>query len=106
LIRVIEYLDLRGRSVYGEWLESLSSEAAAKVMDAVYRLSEGNFSKVEGVGAGVFERKIHFGPGYRIYFGKAGDVLIILLGGSSKQDQRDAIAAARERWLDYRRRTR
>jgi putative addiction module killer protein len=58
------------------------------------------------VGAGVFERKIDFGRGYRIYFGKDGDTLVILLGGSSKQRQRDAIAAAKTRWDDYRRRKR
>lgn len=55
-------------------------------------------------GAGVFEKKLNFGPGYRIYFGKDGDTVVILLGGSSKQRQQDAIAAAKERWVDYRRR--
>ena len=70
----------------------------------MYRLAGGNFSNVKGVGAGVFERKLDFGPGYRIYFGKDGDTVVILLGGSSKQRQRDAIAAAKERWIDYRRR--
>jgi putative addiction module killer protein len=61
---------------------------------------------VRGVGAGVFERKIDFGPGYRIYFGKDGDTLIILLGGGTKQRQQEAIAAAKARWGDYRDRNR
>jgi len=52
----------------------------------------------------VFERKLDFGPGYRIYFGKDGDTVVILLGGSSKQRQQDAIEAAKERWVDFRRR--
>ena len=92
------------RSPYAKWFDGLNGEAAAKVASAVYRLAGGNFSNVKGVGAGVFERKLDFGPGYRIYFGKDGDTVVILLGGSSKQRQRDAIAAAKERWIDYRRR--
>ena len=59
-------------------------------------------SNVKGVGGGVIERKIDFGPGYRIYFGKDGDTVVILLGGSTKQRQQEAIEAAKERWADYR----
>ena len=72
---------------------------------ALYRLGEGNFSEVKGVGAGVFEKRIDFGPGYRIYFGKTGDTVVVLLGGSTKQRQQDAIESAKERWMDYRKRT-
>ncbi len=57
-----------------------------------------------GVGSGVFERKIDFGPGYRIYFAKDGDSVVILLGGSTKQRQQHAIETAKERWAAYRRR--
>ena len=71
---------------------------------ALYRLQEGNFSSVKGVGSGVFERKIDFGPGYRVYFGKDGETIVILLGGSGKQRQREAIVTAQERWADYKRR--
>jgi putative addiction module killer protein len=59
---------------------------------------------VKGVGARVFERKIDFGPGYRVYFGKDGDRIVILLGGSSKKRQQEAIVAARDRWADYKKR--
>jgi putative addiction module killer protein len=103
-IQVLEYLDLQGRSPHAKWFDGLNAPAAAKVATALYRLAEGNFSNVKGVGAGVFERKIDFGPGYRIYFGKEGDTVVILLGGSSKQRQQDAIEAAIKRWADYRRR--
>lgn len=103
-IGVVEYLDARGRSPYAQWFESLSANAAAKVAIALYRLEAGNFSNVKGVGAGVLERKIDLGPGYRVYFGKDGDRMVILLGGSSKRRQREAIAAAQERWADYKRR--
>jgi putative addiction module killer protein len=59
---------------------------------------------LKGVGAGVFERKIDVGPGYRIYFGKDGDRGEILLSGSTKQRRQQVIETAQERWVDYRRR--
>ena len=102
--RVLEYLDPTGRSPYTKWFDDLNAPAAAKITAALYRLAEGNFSNVKGVGGGVFERKIDFGPGYRIYFGKDGGAVVILLGGSSKQRQSEAIEVARLRWADYRRR--
>jgi len=102
MTRILEYLDPKGRSPYAKWFDGLNAEAAAKVASALYRLADGNFSNVKGVGGGVFERKIDFGPGYRIYFGKDGDTVVILLGGSSKQRQKEAIEAAKERWADFR----
>lgn len=104
-IRVLEYLDESGRSPYGRWLDRLNAVAAAKVVTATYRLSEGNFSNVKGVG-GVFEIRIDFGPGYRVYFGKDGELVVILLGGSSKKDQQKAIAAATRAWSAYKTRKR
>lgn len=98
---VREYLDPSGRSSYARWFSDLHAPAAAKVATALYRLELGNFSNVEGVGAGVYEYKIDFGPGYRIYFGKEGENLIILLGGSSKKGQQAAIAAAKKVWEAY-----
>lgn len=103
-VRILEYLDAQGRSPYSKWFEGLNAAAAAKVALALYRMADGNFSSVKGVGGGVFERRIDFGPGFRIYFGKDGDTVVILLGGSSKQRQHEAIEAARARWTDYRRR--
>ena len=103
-IRVLEYLDHSGRSPWRRWFNDLDAIAAAKVATALYRLGQGNFSSVVGVGSGVFEAKIDFGPGYRIYFGKDGDAVVILVGGSSKQKQQEAIEAARARWIDYRKR--
>lgn len=106
MIRVLEYVDARGRSPYRDWFESLDTAAADKVATAAYRLADGNFSNVKSVGAGVLEKRIDFGPGYRIYFGKQGDQLVILLGGSAKARQSDAISIARARWWEYRSRQR
>jgi putative addiction module killer protein len=67
-------------------------------------LELGNFSNVKGVGPGVFEHRIDFGPGYRVYFGKAGDTVVILLGGGTKKRQNLDIATAHDRWNDYKKR--
>jgi putative addiction module killer protein len=101
VIVVHEYLDAAGRSPFARWFERLNAVAAAKVSTAIYRLGEGNFSNVKGVGAGVFETKIDFGPGYRVYFGKDRETLIVLLGGSAKKDQADAVARAIDAWVAY-----
>ncbi len=98
---VLEYLDPQGRSPFAAWFDGLDPAAAAKITTAVSRLSLGNISNVKGAGAGVFETKINFGPGYRIYFGKDGETVVILLGGGTKQRQQQDITTAQERWRDY-----
>ena len=99
-------IDIDGQSEkrFSEWFDGLDSASAAKVAIALARMEKGNFSKVEGVGSGVFEYKIDFGPGYRIYFGKEGESLVILLGGGTKKRQQQDIALAQEFWTDYKRR--
>lgn len=104
MIDVREYLDAQGRSPYAAWFDSLNAHVAAKVATALTRISLGNFSNVEGVGSGVFEYKLDFGPGYRIYFGKDGQALVILLGGGSKKRQQSDINTALANWQDYKRR--
>lgn len=103
-MRLLEYQDTSGRSLFRRWFQRLDERAAAKVTIALTRLELGNFSNVKSVGAGVLENRIDFGPGYRIYFGREGDTLIILLGGGTKQRQDEDIAAAHARWADYKRR--
>jgi len=61
----------------------------------------GNTSHAKSVGAGVFELKVNFGPGYRVYFGKDGHEIVILLGGGTKKRQQRDIEAAQDRWQDY-----
>jgi putative addiction module killer protein len=86
------------------WFDGLNAPAAAKVATAVIRLSLGNLSNVKGVGSGLYECKIDFGPGYRVYFGKDGERLVILLGGGTKQRQQLDIKRALANWRDYQRR--
>lgn len=101
MIVVREYLDARGRSPYGKWFDRLNAQAAAKIATAVIRIGQGNFSNAKGVGGGLFEACIDFGPGYRVYFGRDGDLLVILLGGGTKQRQQEDIETARALWKDY-----
>jgi putative addiction module killer protein len=104
MIDVREYNDRDGRSPYADWFDRLNAQAAAKVATALTRLADGNFSNVKGIGSGVFELKIDFGPGYRVYFGKDGERLVILLGGGTKKRQQRDIERAVANWQDYKRR--
>ncbi|HYM07343.1 MAG TPA: hypothetical protein VEU11_12350 [Terriglobales bacterium] len=99
-IEILEFLDASGRSPFARWFDGLNAVAAARVTIALARLGQGNFSNVAGVGSGVYEIKIDF------YFGKDGERLVILLGGSAKQRQSAAIAAAQAAWGEYKRRRR
>jgi len=104
MIRVLEYEDDHGNHPYSKWFSSLDVQAALKIRTAVARMENGNFSNVKAVGQGVSEYKLDFGPGYRIYFGKDGDKLVILLGGGTKKRQSRDIETAQALWKDYKRR--
>jgi len=104
MIELRGYIDETGKKRFADWFESLEPSAAAKVTIAVTRMEQGNFSNAKGVGSGVYEYKIDFGPGYRIYFGRDGDALVILLGGGTKKRQNKDIQDALACWADYKRR--
>ena len=106
MIEIREYIDGRGRSPFGRWFDGLDAGAAVRVRTALARMAAGNLSSVRGVGSGVLERRIHVGPGYRVYFGRDGDTLIVLLGGGTKARQQKDIEDARELWQEYKRRRR
>lgn len=72
-----------------------------KSRTALARIESGNLSNVKGIGSGVFEYRVDYGPGYRIYFGRDGDEVIILLAGGSKHRQQKDIQNAQARWADY-----
>ena len=106
MLLIREYVDERGHSPFARWFEDLDARAAAKVTVALARMELGNLSNVKTVGAGVLEYRIDWGPGYRVYFGRDGATLVILLAGGTKRRQQRDITAAQERWADYRRRGR
>jgi putative addiction module killer protein len=104
VIELRYYLAGDGKSPFEQWFTELDTAAAAKVSVALARLEQGNLSNTKGVGEGVLEYRIDWGPGYRVYFGRDGEVLVILLtGGTKKRQQRD-IDTAKALWSDYRRR--
>ena len=67
-------------------------------------MEQGNLSNTRSVGSGVFECRVHYGSGYRIYFGRDGNALIILLGAGTKVRQQKDIETAKRRWQNYKRR--
>ena len=83
-----------------------NAAAAVRVVTALVRMEQGNFSNSKGIGGGVLECRIDFGPGYRIYFGRNGDSIVILLGRGTKKRQQQNIEAAKMLWKDYKRRKR
>lgn len=104
VVDIREYKEVGGRSPFREWVEGLTPDAARRVANALYRLGQGSFSNSRSVGAGVYECKINFGPGYRVYFGNDGERIVILLGGGTKPRQQDDIRLALKRWEDYKQR--
>ena len=103
-MEILEFLDDAGGSPFASWFDDLDAQAAAKVTVALTRMEQGNLSNAKGVGAGVQEYRIDWGPGYRLYFGRDGDTLIILLCGGTKRRQDEDIAQAKALWAEYKRR--
>ena len=97
------YLTAGGESPFGSWFSDLDAATAAKVTVALVRLEQGNTSNAKGVGEGVLEYRINWGPGYRVYFGRDGETLVILLTGGTKQRQQRDIERAKELWANYKR---
>ncbi len=106
MLEIRYYVAADGRQPFAEWFADVEPVARAKVARAIARMEQGNLSNVKPVGQGVLECRLDFGPGYRVYFGRDGDVLVILLtGGTKKRQQRD-IEEARAYWHDYKDRKR
>jgi putative addiction module killer protein len=104
MFELLIYQETDGTRPYQGWFAELDREAAAKVTSVLQRMAAGNLSDVKSVGAGVMERRINWGPGYRVYFGREGNRVIILLGGGTKKRQQEDIDAAHSRWDDYKKR--
>ncbi len=103
--KLIFYETPGGRYPFEEWLESLKDKKARYIIRArLDRLAYGNAGKCKPVGDGVFELKVYYGPGYRIYFAEEGKMIVILLYGGDKSTQKKDIIRAREYWVDYKER--
>jgi len=97
-----EYTE-NGRSPFRVWFDDLPEVTADRVNMYIRRLEAGNFGAAKPLQDGVFEVRMDFGPGYRVYYGREGRTLIVLLGGGSKRRQDADIAAAVARWKRYKR---
>ncbi|MEI9803528.1 MAG: type II toxin-antitoxin system RelE/ParE family toxin [Pseudolabrys sp.] len=101
MLEIRYFVAADGSEPFAEWFTDLEPVARAKITRAIARMEQGNLSNVKSVGEGVLEYRIDFGPGYRVYFGRDGDALVILLtGGTKKRQQRD-IEAAHVLWREY-----
>ena len=100
-----EFLTEPGKNPFRDWLVRLrDSQARARIRIRLNRVRLGNFGDFKPVGEGVHELRLDFGPGYRIYLGQDGDVLVILLCGGDKRTQSRDIKTAKEFWKSYCRR--
>mgnify|MGYP001169020470 CR=1 FL=1 len=96
------YINAGGKSPYQEWLHSLKDvKTRARIRQRVDRLELGNFGDCESAGDGVYELRLDFGPGYRIYFGQVDKTMVLLLCGGTKRKQQKDIDQAKKYWKDY-----
>ena len=84
---------------FAKWVGGLKDiKAKVKIVDRIDQMKKGNLGDHKSVGKGVSETRINYGPGYRIYFARKGNTLIIILAGSSKKDQDKTIQQAQKNW--------
>lgn len=102
MFEVLDYLSPEGKDLYIEWLAGLADrQARARILVRVQRMAAGNFGDCKPLQDGVWELRIDWGPGYRVYYAQAGKRLILLLAGGDKRKQQADIAQALERWHDW-----
>ena len=100
--RVRVYETKNGKRPFDKWLRSLrDSRARQRIRTRIARIRLGNFGDHKTVGQGVSEIRIDYGPAYRVYFGRDGDEVVILLIGGDKRKQDSDIETAKEYWADY-----
>ncbi len=105
-IELLQYVTEEGKNTFQSWLHKLKDKAArARIRVRLNRVRLGNLGDCKSVGEGVSELKIDYGPGYRIYFGRSGFTVVILLCGGTKKNQSQDIKLAQKYWADYQRRT-
>jgi putative addiction module killer protein len=100
-LTIREYIAADGRNPFREWLIALDVKTRARIQARILRFSTGNLGDHKSVGAGLFEARVMFGPGYRIYFGRRGRDLVVLLLGGDKSSQAPDIRRAQVYWADY-----
>jgi len=106
MFEILHYLTASGEDVFEQWLDSLRDDKAeARIAARIMRLEAGNFGDCKPLGDGVWELRIDWGPGYRVYYAMTARTCVLLLCGGDKRRQAADIRRAIEYWNDYQRRT-
>lgn len=102
MIEIRHYQSTEGDQPFAEWLRDLQDlQARARIQIRLDRLSLGNFGDCEPVGGGVIELRIDWGPGYRVYCARLGQMIVLLLCGGDKRTQKKDIKRAKDYFEDY-----
>lgn len=103
MLELCRYQGANGDEPFSNWFSKLrDNDAKAKIRMRLHQLASGHFGDWASVGDGVIELRIHFRPGYRIYCGRYGPNLTVLLCGGSKDTQSEDIRRAKNMWADWR----
>ena len=101
------YVNAAGVDVFGQWFVALADrQAQTRIRARLDRISRGLFGDCEPVGEGVWELRVDWGPGYRVYYARAGQAILLLLCGGDKRKQQADINRAKDYWNDFKERTR
>jgi putative addiction module killer protein len=96
------YRTQNGREPFTEWFNAIrDTRAQSRIQGRLDRLEAGNFGDCQSVGSGVFELRLNFGPGYRLYFGEMDRTIVLLLCGGDKSTQTRDIQRAKIYWSEY-----
>ncbi len=102
LRRVQIYVAHNGKVPFEEWMRSLrDKQTKARILARIDRVRLGNLGDCESVRAGVYELRIHFGPGYHVYFGMHGAEVVLLLCGGNKSSQARDVELAKSYWREF-----
>jgi len=104
MLKVSDYISDDGYDPFKKWLESLSDrQARARILVRIQRLAAGNFGDCKPIAEGIWELRIDHGAGYRVYYAKAGEKLILILAGGDKRRQQADIETDLEYWNKWKR---
>ena len=101
MLQVVHYVTIDGKDPFGEWLHAQDDGVRARVLQRIDRVRRENFGDHKKLGAGLSELRISHGPGYRVYYGRAGQHVVVLLAGGTKKRQAQDIQRAQTYWKAY-----
>lgn len=99
---IVVYEDATGKVPYTDWLAGIRQPSTRhRIIERLARVKQGNYGDFKSLKDGVFELRLDFGPGYRIYFGEDGDTIVVLLCGGTKAKQVKDVKTAKAYWKEY-----